>query len=1014
MGVMAILVLGFVSLSRLPLDLLPNIEAPILVVSTNYQNAGPYEVENLLSKTVEEALGSVSNIKSIRSVSSRGNSLVIAEFDWGIDMDFVALDVREKIDMIKDFLPDDADKPVIAKFNPNAEPIIQLVLRGDKTGSELRSKAEDLKSQFERIEGVGSVNVSGGLEREIKVILHPGLMQTSGITIDTVSQMLAYSNLNLPAGNVVENNLEYVLRTTGEFIEIKQIGQVRIPTSNNTLVRLSDIAIIEDGYKEATQLSRYNGQPSVMLSIQQETGSNSVEVANLALGLVDDLNQNIALEGFTIEVAHDVTRFIKMSVDSVLNNALVGGALAILILFTFLRSVRPTLVIALAIPISIIATFVLMYFSKITLNMVSLGGLALGIGMLVDNAIVVLENIFRNHEQGHPSAVAAQIGAEQMQGAIIASTLTTVSVFLPVIFVSGIAAEIFRDLALTVSFSLVVSLVVALTVVPMLASRLLGNQKTTKNTFKPFIYMESFLANLENWYSRMIKLVLENRWVVVTVAIIVLVLSYQLVQIVGIEFLPPIDQGEIGIEVSMPMGTRMVDTDEVMLEIETFLASLPEVDVVSTQVGSAGLLGGDSEEGAIKVQLIPKNERHRSTEEIIVLLRNYVQDIPGADVKVRMEGIFASYFGDPIQIELYGDNLELLNETANKLMLSLASIPGTQELSNSMAQGRPEMQIEIDREKTADYGVTVGQIASHIRAAVSGTTVTRYRTAGDEIDVTVRLGEDWRQNPRDVASIPIQTPRGIVPLKELASLHYGEGPVAISRLGKSRTITISGQIYGRDLGSVMSDVKQVVADFSFPIGVDVNFGGEDEQMNDAFEQLLIAMALGVVLVYMILASQFESLLQPLVIMITLPLAIIGVTLGLIFGGVSFSVVAFIGAIMLAGIVVNNAIVLIDYVNTLRNTGMNIKPALVEAGKTRLRPILMTTLTTVLGMVPLALGIGDGSELQQPIALVVIGGLATSTVLTLFVIPVFYLLLDNFATWLNSFGKDRKNRLAIKS
>lgn len=1008
MGVMAILVLGFVSLSRLPLDLLPNIEAPIVVVSTNYQNAGPREVENLVSKLVEEAMSSVSNVKRIRSISSRGNSVVIAEFDWGLDMDFVALDVREKVDLIKDYLPADADSPIIAKFDPNADPIMQLILRGDKSSAELRQAAEDLKSRFERIEGVGSVSVTGGLEREIKVKLHPGLMQAAGVSIETVSQILAYSNLNLPAGQILENNLEYILRTTGEFTSIEQIGKVRIPTSNNTLVRLEDIATIEDGYKESTQLSRYNGQPSVMISIQQEAGSNSVEVANQTLVLVEELNQVLASEGLTIEVAQDVTRFIKLAVDSVLNNAIVGGILAIIILFVFLRSVRPTLVIAVAIPISIIATFVLMYFADITLNMVSLGGLALGVGMLVDNSIVVLENIFRLYEEGYSVQEASRVGAEQMQTPIVASTLTTVSVFIPVIFVAGIAAEIFRDLALTVSFSLIASLVVSLTLVPMLASQLLSRGYRQESTFKPWLYISRFLENLEIWYSRVVKQVLDNSGLVVISAVLVLVLSYQLIQVVGMEFLPPMDQGEIGLEVTLPMGSRLEDTNQVMLELESYLAGLPEVDTISTQVGSGGLLGGGTHEGSIRIHLVGEQYRARSTDQIIALLRDYVRDIPEADIKVRMEGIFASYFGDPIQVELSGDDLELLVQVANDLILQLESIPGVQELHNSMAQGQPEIQIEIDRDKAANYGVTIGQIAASVRTAVSGTTVTRYRTEGNEIDVTVRLADDWRQDLRDVTNLPIQTVRGSIPLKEIAALHYSEGPISIYRLGKSRVVTINGQIYGRDLGSVMAEVKEVVANYDFPVGVSVNFGGEDEQMSEAFSQLFMAFMLGIVLVYMILAAQFESFFQPIVIMITIPLAAIGVVTGLLIGKVTFSVVGFIGAIMLAGIVVNNAIVFIDYINFLRGNGYQMEQAIIEAGRTRLRPVLMTTLTTVLGMVPLALGAGEGSELQQPIALVVIGGLTTSTLLTLFVLPVFYRLIESLVSG-SAFRRQKKAR-----
>ena len=1004
MGVAMILLLGYVSLTRLPIDLLPNIEAPILAVSTNYSNAGPYEVENLVSRPLEEALGGVNNIKSVRSVSSRGNSVVIAEFDWGIDMNFVALDVRERIDMVKDFLPDEADSPIIAKFDPSASPIMQLVLRGDTSAFALRQRADELKSQFERLEGVASVNVSGGQEREIKVILHPGLLQAAGVSMDTISQALRFGNLNLPAGNVTANNLEYVLRTTGEFTSVDQIRQVRIPTISGGLVKLSDIAIVEDSYKETTQLSRFNGQSSVMLAILKEASGNSVLTADLVKASVDQLNQQLAFEGLEVIVAQDTTEFIKVSVNSVTQNAIIGGALAIIMLLLFLRNFWTTLVIGAAIPISVVATFVLMYFSTTTLNMVSLGGLALGVGMLVDNGIVVLENIFRHRELGKDSVAAAELGAEQMAPAIMASTLTTISVFLPVIFVSGIAAEIFRDMALTVTFSLLASLLISLTLVPMLAALVL-KQDSQSLGIKKLDFMEVALVRVQEWYGHAVGKVLRYRWLTVGVAVVTLLISYALVQQIGMEFMPEMDQGEITIRVNMPKGTLLVDTNEVIVGFEQYASSLQEVENVSTTVGqrssNTGGSGG-SETGRVRVKLVPLNQRARSTDQLITDFRHYAQGIPGADVTVRMDGLFSGSFGDPIQVQLGGDDLALLHSVSHELGELIARVPGTQEVTNSMAEGQPEIRINMDREKIALHGVTVGQLASTIRMAVSGTTVTRYRTGGQEVDVVLRLAQDWRQNPGDIENIPVQTARGgVVPLKELAWLEEGEGPVSINRSERNRQINVTGQIVGRDLGSTMNEVRSVVDSYTLPPGVSVSFGGEDAEMGDAFGQLALAMLLGIALVYMVLASQFESLLQPLVIMVTLPMAIVGVVIGLLSGGVTFSVVAFVGAIMLAGIVVNNGIVFIDYVNQLRSEGYCVEEALVQAGKTRLRPILMTTLTTVLGMIPLAIGLGEGNELQRPIALVVIGGLTTSTVLTLFMIPVFYLLIDGFSNWLTT-------------
>lgn len=822
--------------------------------------------------------------------------------------------------------------------------------------------------------------------------------------MDTISQALRFGNLNLPAGNVTANNLEYVLRTTGEFTSVDQIRQVRIPTISGGLVKLSDIAIVEDSYKETTQLSRFNGQSSVMLAILKEASGNSVLTADLVKASVDQLNQQLAFEGLEVIVAQDTTEFIKVSVNSVTQNAIIGGALAIIMLLLFLRNFWTTLVIGAAIPISVVATFVLMYFSTTTLNMVSLGGLALGVGMLVDNGIVVLENIFRHRELGKDSVAAAELGAEQMAPAIMASTLTTISVFLPVIFVSGIAAEIFRDMALTVTFSLLASLLISLTLVPMLAALVL-KQDSQSLGIKKLDFMEVALVRVQEWYGHAVGKVLRYRWLTVGVAVVTLLISYALVQQIGMEFMPEMDQGEITIRVNMPKGTLLVDTNEVIVGFEQYASSLQEVENVSTTVGqrssNTGGSGG-SETGRVRVKLVPLNQRARSTDQLITDFRHYAQGIPGADVTVRMDGLFSGSFGDPIQVQLGGDDLALLHSVSHELGELIARVPGTQEVTNSMAEGQPEIRINMDREKIALHGVTVGQLASTIRMAVSGTTVTRYRTGGQEVDVVLRLAQDWRQNPGDIENIPVQTARGgVVPLKELAWLEEGEGPVSINRSERNRQINVTGQIVGRDLGSTMNEVRSVVDSYTLPPGVSVSFGGEDAEMGDAFGQLALAMLLGIALVYMVLASQFESLLQPLVIMVTLPMAIVGVVIGLLSGGVTFSVVAFVGAIMLAGIVVNNGIVFIDYVNQLRSEGYCVEEALVQAGKTRLRPILMTTLTTVLGMIPLAIGLGEGNELQRPIALVVIGGLTTSTVLTLFMIPVFYLLIDGFSNWLTT-------------
>ncbi|NLA58087.1 MAG: efflux RND transporter permease subunit [Firmicutes bacterium] len=1001
-----IVVLGWISLSRLPIDLYPDIEVPVIGVITTYPDAGPFEVENLVTRPMESALATVNNVKSISSVSSRGSSMVIAEFDWGINMDFASLDVREKVDQVRSFLPDEAEAPLVVKFDPGAMPIMQLVLKGNRPAYELRYIAEDtVVNRLERLEGVASVGVTGGQEREIRVVLHPGLLATHGISIDTVSQMLRAASLNLPAGSIQDGGLEHTLRTVGEFTAVEEIRSVKVPTAGGGLVSIADIGEVIDGFKDITTISRYNGQPAIMLSIQKEAGSNTVKVAEAVREAVEQLNRDLGSD-LSLEIAMDTSVYIQESVRGVANNAVTGALLAVAILLVFLRSIRPTLVIGVAIPISILAAFVMVYFSNTTLNLLSLGGLALGVGMLVDNSIVVLENIYRHRELGKIAREAAVIGTQEVGMAVTASTLTTVSVFVPVVFISGMTAEIFRDLALTVTFSLLASLLVALTLVPMLASQVLGNSKFDANESRVSLlrWMAQVSDKMRQAYGRLVAWALRHRLATIGIAVATLVVSLLLIPAVGMEFMPAMDQGTINISVSMPRGTRLEDTDMIVRDIEDFLAAIPEIDTVTSAVGSSG-----ADSASIAVQLIPVNERTRQTSEIATQIHQFTSQIPGAEIAVSGDTLITGAFGQPIQVQLRGDDLAMLELVSRELIEALEEIEGTRQFTTSFEETSPEIQVRINRDKAAAQGISVAQIASTLRAAVSGTTVTKFRSEGKEIDVTVCLGEEWRGDPQAVGNIPIPTLRGsLVPLKDVATLQYSTSPIQITRSGQSRTVSITGDVVNRPLNVVMEDVRKVIDDFPLPEGTLVEFGGEYSQMTESFGELGQAMILGIVLVYMILASQFESLVQPFIIMVTLPLSMVGVILGLLIGSCTFNVVSFVGAIILVGIVVNNAIVLIDCINQLRAQGMERNEAVVTAGKIRLRPILMTTLTTVLGLVPLALATGEGSELGRPLAYTVMGGLTTSTLLTLIVVPVVYTLVDGLGRRIaRLFGGSRK-------
>lgn len=1006
MAVFVAVLLGFFSLTRLPIDLLPEMNIPIAAVATSYEGAGPQEVESLVTRPIEEAMSSLANVTGVSSTSTRGQSVVLVEFDWGTDMNFAALEMRERIDLIRELLPDGAGSPRILRFDPSASPIMQLGMGGDRSLPELYALAQDVvKNRLERIEGVASVSVFGGREQQVHVTLDPVRMRAFNVSFETVVQALQAANLNLPGGNIVSGREELTLRTTGEFHDLADIAAVRIPTAAGT-IPLREIAEVSMGESDERQITRLNRQPALNLQIVKETGANSVQVARQVREVLDEIARELGDVEFV--AVYDESAFVEAAIDAVTSNAAVGALLAALVLYAFLRSFRSTLVIAISIPVSIVFTFLLVYFSGMTLNMLSLGGLALGVGMLVDNSIVVLENIFRHRQLGSEAVEAAVEGAREVAGAILASTLTTVAVFVPIVFMEGLASQIFSDLSLTVTYSLAASLAVAMTVVPLLASRLLANDGsisrvslaaagtgTPSGPERPAAPAGGLLGRVLAVYDRLIRLTLRRRgW---TLLAFTAALAASLLWIgpkLGTEFLPAMDEGQFRISVEMPKGTKLAETQDLVAHLEEALLRIPEVSSILSQAGDASA----SDSGAIMVQLKPLRQRRRSTADVIEDVRRLAAGIPGANIEVHTMSFVGVGGAAPVQVQVRGDDLDVLAQQAARLAEVIRTIPGTREVRTSLDESRPELEIRIDRERAGQLGLSVVQIASSVRTAIAGQTATIYRSGGEEFDVVVRLAEPYRQNLSDLRNLPIGTPFGIVPLSEVAELVEARSPLSIDRVDQSRVVAVTAQLSGRALGSVMNDVRAAVAQMEFPPGVEVAYGGEDELMVEAFSDLGIAFVLSIVLVFAVLASQFESFTQPLVIIGSIPFALIGVVWGLYLTGHTFSVVAFIGVIMLVGIVVNNAILLIDFINQARRRGVDRLEAVVESGKIRLRPILMTTLTTVLGMLPLALGIGEGSELEAPLAVVVSVGLSTSTLLTLLLVPAVYLAVDDLTEW----------------
>ncbi len=995
MMIILVVILGFISLDRLNIDLLPNITFPGAAVVTSYQDAGPEEVESLVTKPLENSLATVTNVKSINSTSDAGQSTIVMEFNYGTDMDFAALDMREATDMVSGILPDDAGEPLIVQFDPSMIPVLQLGVYSGQNLADLKTNVEDnVIPRLERLPGVASVNLTGGQDREILIELDRNKMENYGVDFNSVTQNLLLENFNLSGGKVDRGNIEYLVRVTGKFENIDQIREVLIPTgSRQGFVKLSDIANVKDTFKEMQSITRVNEQPSIGLTIQKQTDANTVAVANRVRDEIDEIKKD--QPNLNLVPIADQAEYIEDSINTVYRNALLGGLLAVIVLLLFLRNFRSTIIISLAIPISVVATFLLLYFGGLTINIISLGGLALGIGMLVDNSIVVLENIFRYKQYGLDRVEAASRGSEEVGMAITASTFTTIVVFLPVIFVQGLTAQIFRELALTVSFSLFASLIVALTLIPMLSSKIL---KLSKKQMK--LGKDTTLGYVKRSYQSSLRWFLHHRWLIIVIVVLLGVGAGFIAVDLGTEFLPQFDQGQFTVEYSLPVGTVIEETDEVAAQLEDTIDQIPEVETIFTSIGVSNMMSGStsSETGSFTVILKDLAERDRSTSEVMEELRQKVK-IPGADIGIESQsGFFGPTGGAPINIKVVGQNLEELERLSGLVMEQMRQVEGVREVEDSFEEGRPELVIQIDRALAARLGLRVRSVANTVKTAITGSVATQFEVGGDQYDVRVTLTEEDKRNIEQIKNIMLPSPTGAkVPLSRVADFEISKGPKQILRINQERYAEITASLFQTDLGTAVNEIQERInQNVEFPDGYNIRYGGQFQDLQQSFNDLFYAFLLAIVLVYMVMASQFESLVHPLVIMFTVPLAVIGVIFGLYITNTTISVPALIGIITLTGIVVNNAIVLVDYINRLRDEGKTKIESILEAGPIRLRPIMMTALTTVLALVPLGLGIGEGSELEQPLAIVVISGLLFSTFLTLYVIPVFYSLFTDIS------------------
>ncbi|NLI79773.1 MAG: efflux RND transporter permease subunit [Candidatus Riflebacteria bacterium] len=1010
MLMLIVVIFGVVSLRHLPIDLMPDITYPTISLSAEYANASPVEVETLITRPIEQSLSAVPGVEEVNSTSSEGRANVRVTFAWGTDLDAAANDIRDRLDRILARLPEGVERPTLRKFDLANVPILVLGCSGRFDPVQLLKLVEDqVKYRLERIPGVATVDIMGGRKREIHVNLHIGRLKALGIRPDQVVSRLKADNLSRPAGLIEVGNYEYLVRTPGEFFDIGQLRDVVIREDGATRIRLAEIADIEDRWQKNRSVVRVNGEPGVRISVQKQSGRNTVEVADAVLAEIENINRD--LPQLHLTPIMDTSKYIRRSINNVSSSALFGGLLAIVVLIYFLRDIRSTIIISTSIPLSIIATFALMYYNGFTLNIMSLGGVALGIGMLVDNSIVVLENIFRLREKGMRVVDAAIEGAGEVAMPVLASTLTTVVIFLPLLFVEGMTGLMFKQLAWIVAFSLMCSLVVAITLVPMLSAVILTERKEGAGKSAPEgKALPGLIGFFHDRYVEVLNLALRGPWLTIGLVVLVLAGCLSLARRIPTEFMPQADEGEVRVTAELEVGSRLGLTEQVAIAIEKVIErEVPERTTMVTSVGGGGGPGGGGGGGSgvnradLRIPLVPRTERKRSSAQVAADLAKALAHLPGVKIRTREgQGFFMNRLGgggtDRVQIQVRGHTFEVADALAKKVeKMLLERIDSIADVRLSREAGAPERLISIDRARAADQKLTVSRIADFIETLLSGTPAGNFREAGDEYRILVKALDPERLSLEDILDFTIpNAEQKLVALRQVASVISRFGPMQIERLDQERIVNVTADPGGEALGSVLAKVAEGLRAIPLPNGFALTLGGDYEEQQKAFRELLFSFVLAILLVYMVMAVQYEALLDPLIVMLTVPLSTIGVILALLITGSTFNVQSFIGCIMLGGIVVNNSILLVDHANDLIGKGTPLVPALVEAGRDRFRPVLMTALTTILGLIPLALGLGDGGEVQAPMARVVIGGLICSTVISLVVIPAVFLLFRRLA------------------
>lgn len=1017
-----VIILGVVSLTKMQMALTPEMDIPVALVMTQYSGAGPEEVESLVTETVEGAVSNVEDIDTIQSISMEGMSVVIAQFNYGVDLDKSVNSIRDKLSYVDEILPEDATSPTIMKMDMNAMPIAQIVISSDTMNNEeLKAFAEDnIQPRIERQIGVASVDVTGGHEKEIKVEIDPERLEGLGLTMSSIGGVLAAENNNQAAGTVEygDNSLTISSKLKLEGVDDVRATPIKLPSG--VTVQLQDIAEITETEKEIESLSRYNGEPCLSLSVTKTSDGNTVNTVKAIKKEIEDINKDF--KNVHVAIVNESGSVIESSVKDVISNIFTGAALAIVVLFVFLKNVGLSGIIAVSLPLSIICTFVLLYFSGTTLNLVSLGGLSIGIGMLIDSSIVVLDNIYRYRTaEGYDKIAGTYKGTNEVALAVTASALTTAVVFVPFLFSEGLVLEMMADLALAVVFSNLMALLVALTVVPMLSANYVNNLHRN-HAPKPLNFInklldlfDRFMKGLESVYRRLLRWALNHKKRTLLIIVGIFVASLFLIPFVGLEFMPSSDEGTFNVTVEAPKGTKLEAVNKLSLKIEEILEKIPEMDAMTVSMsGSSGgmgaLTGGGSNVSTIRCTLVDKTKRTRGLDEIMEDVRNLTKNVAGAKISVESASNMHQMAGGGVTVEIHGDSLVTLQEISEQLEAQLSKIEGTRQIKSSLEEQDKQISLRIDKDRIRQYGLTGSAVASQVKNMISGYTATTLKVSGTEMDVRIAYPDEYVTTVTNLGDIAISTGTGAyVPLSSVAEVAMEDVPVNIQRADQTRYVTVTCEVFGRAAGNVGNQVQKVIDQMNFPDGYTVSMGGSNEMMNDTFKSLGMAILLAIVLVYLVMAAQFESLVDPFIIMFTIPLAFTGAILLLFLTGTSLSMMGLIGCLVLVGIVVSNGIILIDYTNTLRyRDGYGLEEATLKACPTRLRPILMTALTTIIGEFPVIFSNGSNSEMLRGMGLVIAGGLTTSTFLTLLFVPILYIYFDNFAGWVR-----RKLRLQPK-